>query len=208
VLIAKIAVAVQFVLCVALVGALGLPMARDSIIDFFESAKGPVFHVRPMAENAILIRGRIDFGLVAEVRTLMKERPDVRAVYLDSPGGSDVEARRLHRFLADRGVTTVARGRCASACVLVFMAGRERLLVEGSSIGLHQPHIAGQALPEPIRARALRKIRAEWTALGIGSELVDGALATPPERMWYPSIDELLRGNVVTGVVKGPPVIA
>ena len=58
---------------------------------------------------------------------------------LESPGGLLLEGIRVGREVHDRGLRTVTRYECASACALIFLAGRERVLVGSrAKIGFHQ----------------------------------------------------------------------
>ena len=58
---------------------------------------------------------------------------------LESPGGSVSEGVELGRDVSDHGLRTVTRYECASACALIFLAGRERVLVGSrAKIGFHQ----------------------------------------------------------------------
>jgi len=58
---------------------------------------------------------------------------------LESPGGSLSEGIEVGREVSDRGLRTVTRYECASACALIFLAGRERVLVGSrAKIGFHQ----------------------------------------------------------------------
>lgn len=198
---AVLAVTAQVVAGAVLLVWLGLPLLRTTAADFYASAAGPVFHVRPLGDAAVLVRGRIDFGLTAEVRARLDAHPAVRAVHLNSPGGVSVEAHRLHRLLAARGVTTVVREQCASACVIVLMAGRERLLAGDARVGVHRPHVAGEELPGLLAPRALRRVREEWIAAGMPPAFVDRALQVPARAMWHPTPEELLAYRVVTGLV-------
>ena len=59
---------------------------------------------------------------------------------LESPGGLLFDALDLGILVRRAGFRTVARSACASACAMIFMGGRERLLVGSKArIGLHQP---------------------------------------------------------------------
>ncbi|HXR56404.1 MAG TPA: hypothetical protein VN858_06355 [Casimicrobiaceae bacterium] len=64
---------------------------------------------------------------------------DAPWLMLESPGGSVSEGIELGREVSDRGFRTVTRYECASACALIFLAGRERVLVGSrAKIGFHQ----------------------------------------------------------------------
>jgi hypothetical protein len=59
---------------------------------------------------------------------------------LESPGGDIGDGIRVAREVRFKGMRTITRGACASACSLIFVAGTERVLVGSRArIGLHQP---------------------------------------------------------------------
>jgi len=61
---------------------------------------------------------------------------------LESRGGSLDAGIRLGKEVHAQGLRTVARGNCASACALIFLAGSERVLAgPRARIGLHQAAI-------------------------------------------------------------------
>ncbi len=71
--------------------------------------------------------------------------PVETVVFTNSPGGDLWTALRIGRLIADRGLRTVAAGRCLSACAIMFVGGRERRfaagLVRGEAwLGLHGAH--------------------------------------------------------------------
>lgn len=58
---------------------------------------------------------------------------------LESPGGSLSDGIEVGREVSDHHLRTVTRYECASACALIFLAGRERVLVGSrAKIGFHQ----------------------------------------------------------------------
>lgn len=66
-------------------------------------------------------------------------------VFGNSPGGDLWTAIRIGRLIADRGLRTVAAGRCLSACAIMFVGGRERRFAAGLGrgeawLGLHGAH--------------------------------------------------------------------
>lgn len=69
-----------------------------------------------------------------------KVQPFFPTVWLDSPGG-DVDAAIIAGlFLREiKARTLVVKGSCASACVLIFVGGVQRILV-GGRLGLHRPY--------------------------------------------------------------------
>jgi len=65
---------------------------------------------------------------------------------LESPGGLIFDALDLGIQVRRAGFRTVARSACASACAIIFLGGRERVLAgPKAKIGLHQPsRVAGR----------------------------------------------------------------
>ena len=75
----------------------------------------------------------VDFG--AKLLTLPRDRPI--EVYLNSPGGSVLIGLKIASLVHNAELITRVpyRGRCYSACVLVFAAGRERVANSKATIG-------------------------------------------------------------------------
>ena len=72
---------------------------------------------------------------------------------LESLGGDMVEAMAIGRFIRETASGTLVIKHCASACVLILIAGVSRIAFEGSSVGLHRPYyepkeFAGLSLPD------------------------------------------------------------
>jgi hypothetical protein len=59
---------------------------------------------------------------------------------LESPGGGLLDGINLGRQVRARGLRTITRYDCASACAIIFLGGIERVLAGSRArIGLHQP---------------------------------------------------------------------
>lgn len=68
------------------------------------------------------------------------DRHGTRTLWLDSPGGSVVDAMEMADVIGALGVTTVVRGKamCASACAsVVFVAGKYRRIDKGGQLLIH-----------------------------------------------------------------------
>ncbi|MEG1969713.1 MAG: hypothetical protein RR101_06295 [Burkholderiaceae bacterium] len=102
----------------------------------------------------------------------------LRCVQLQaSPGGSTVAALRMGELIRSRGLRTVARGACVSACAIAFLGGDPREL--GASYAgqttfllFHGSYDRASGQRDPVLSEAV----AAWLALR-----TDGAL--PPELM-------------------------
>jgi ATP-dependent protease ClpP protease subunit len=84
-----------------------------------------------------------------EVEEILAKHPRAKKVecWIDSPGGSLVEAKRMYSALRRHGaeVTTIAADHCASAATLVLMAGSLRLAMPNSEIVLHGAEVSPQS---------------------------------------------------------------
>jgi hypothetical protein len=69
----------------------------------------------------------------------------ILGIALNSPGGSVVEAEKLVTTILNTKLgTLVVRGNvCASACFLLFAAGRQKVADEGALLGVHSANIRG-----------------------------------------------------------------
>ena len=165
--------------------------------DSIENDLGQVALVVSDDNRTLGFSGPIAFGVTRRVRAVLAAHPSITTVRLTSPGGRVVEARELSEVIARRGLTTVAVGNCASACTVLFMAGRERLLAPTSTLGFHR-YLSPD--PEQEEAEANMAIdRRYFRARGIPAWFVERAFATPNDEMWRPSLDEMRVANVVTG---------
>ena len=96
------------------------------------------------------VSGEITPGDTARVSMLLAEarkqdRPFF-AVYLDSPGGNLMEGIKLGQAIREAGAVTVllTGATCASACILAFAGGAERIAYRGSRLGVHGASENGQ----------------------------------------------------------------
>ena len=59
------------------------------------------------------------------------------AIALAGPGGSAQEAAKLAEYIKEEDLKTVAVGQCHSACSLMWLAGRDRTILEEAVVGFH-----------------------------------------------------------------------
>jgi hypothetical protein len=145
------------------------------------------------------LEGRIDFGVTAALAALLEAEPEVRTLRLQSPGGRVAEARGLVGVVRAFALATAARGDCASACTLVFIAGHSRRLDPGARLGFH-----GYALRAPVFGmidpdRELARDSAVFRAAGVDAAFLDRAMAVPHRAMWFPARAELIAAGVIGG---------
>ena len=111
-----------------------------------ERAEGAAERADPAAERAeaagervvLVMSGMIGRGSHREFRRAVS-RSKAEVVVLEGPGGILGEALLIAEEVRRRGLTTVvaANNRCASACAIVFLAGRTKHMGRGAAVGLH-----------------------------------------------------------------------
>ncbi len=181
---------VQFLLCLSVVGMIGLPIATLLPIALAAAHGRPV----PMAGTVLREGGRvIDFnGPVGKAsaeefrRVLDASRPAL--VRLESNGGLVAQARYIAAMIRARGLDTEVSDRCVSACTIMFFAGRKRLLLDDGVLGFHS-YSSSAETPQAI----LRQEESERTAYitgGVSPSFVEQIFSIPPAKVWYPTRDE------------------
>jgi hypothetical protein len=102
-----------------------------------------------------------------------------------------------------RGLNTFVAQDCMSACTIVFLGGKERMIFPSARIGFHQPAFRGMTAAS--RAAAIATEQARLQRFGLSREFAVRANTATPSGMWFPAHDELVREKVVTRVVQPQP---
>ena len=160
------------------------------------------------------LTGTIDQGAADRFAAEIAARGEyVKTVSLNSPGGSVEDALAIGQLIHQKGFSTsVASGAlCASSCPLLLAAGKKRLASAKSAIGVHQIYAiapaaadlssrtaAGDAMSEAQKTTA--EITRYLTTMGVDPALWLHALDTPPDRLYYFSVQELTVLKLVTNV--------
>ena len=150
---------------------------------------------------------------------LLSRSPNVRTLFLSSPGGLTLEARLIAAEVRKRRLSTYVEQYCASACTQLFVAGRERVIGKEGVLGFHQ------AVGVDRRGRATRvnraterklspttvfgvngndTLRLAYELAGIDKGFIDKVLEKSHEEMWFPSAKELTAAKVITRQADGP----
>lgn len=147
----------------------------------------------------IAIEGDLAEGTAKRLRVMLRARPNVRVLSLDSDGGLVDEAEQLGDIVAAHGLSTVVRDSCVSACTLVYVRGRERFAQEGARFGFHAPWVPAEGgkeeqVPSDDEKQA-------YLAAGIAGDFVTEALAVPSAQVWFPDGKRLVDARVVTAIL-------
>ncbi len=143
--------------------------------------------------------GGITFGAAKEFNRFVDALGGLKLVHLNSPGGRISEAQRMGEIVKVHGLSTYVSNDCLSACTIVFLNGRDRLINAHSRVGFHQPYFPGMTEESKREAVALEQRRLEQ--LGVSPIFARKANTYSPQEMWAPDADELLSAHVATRVV-------
>jgi hypothetical protein len=153
--------------------------------------------------------GSIDLGAADRFAEEIAARGEyVKAVSLNSPGGSVEDALKMSTLIRDKGLNTqvATKALCASSCPLVFAGGVAREAEEDAILGVHQVFNAGEDRPSAEQAMSgaqstTARIARHLDAMGIGNGLWIHALETPPDRLYHLTPKEMAAFKLTTNPV-------
>jgi hypothetical protein len=146
--------------------------------------------------------GGLTIGVSDEIEKFLAADPNVRVIHLNSPGGRLSEGIALETLIRRHRLITYTSTQCASACTLAFLGGRERWVGPTAVLGFHRGgHYPGETRAENERSQAVYE--AELRQAGVAPDFVAKVMATPYDRLWEPTPDELLESGVATNLSDG-----
>lgn len=120
------------------------------------------------------------------------EQADVAGLLIaQSPGGNLLAAHQIGRAIDERDMNTAVLVNCRSACVDVFIAGRERSIAENAELGLHaasNPEF-GFSVDEPY-----------WSHFGFG-DVNAAAYEVPFGKIWVVDAERALQLRLATEIL-------
>jgi ATP-dependent protease ClpP protease subunit len=163
---------------------------------------GPEVSIQVRADGkSILLKGGINDGAAEALAEALARSPSVRTVVLQSNGGWIRQGDMIAKVITDHGLNTYVEQECSSACTLAFLAGKERAAEPNARIGFHSfQSIGGGTTTSAIDAAAAQRL---YRQAGLSSAFIAKIIATPHDRIWYPSHEELLSEGVFTRVSLG-----
>ena len=164
-----------------------------------QEADLPSYIVRALRQGTeIEFLGEIDYGAAQDLRRILDANPSAKILHLNSPGGDVPEARDMFRDVRSRGLIVTVDKLCMSACTLVLLAGKERIIAPGAQIGFHRFWGIGMTTAEmDVISQADRNF---MRSAGVSPAFVDRAFSTPSTSMWIPTAQELTTAGVITGI--------
>ena len=182
-------------------------IAAPQIAGMYEMVSGDArvgpHQFRVLANGEMLeFSGGITFGTAGEFESFLSAMPNVRVVRLKSMGGRIREAQKMSDMIRARKLSTFVMDDCLSACTIMFLGGEERGMLATARLGFHQPTFGGLTAED--RKAVITRERVRLQSFGLSKDFAERANAAPPNAMWYPEKEELLREHVVTRVMEVP----
>ncbi len=147
-------------------------------------------------DTTLRLNGEIDWQSYRQLEAMMADT-EVSALHLNSAGGLIPAARGMAKLVADAGLPTHVAETCASACTLIFLAGRPRTLGKSGRLGFHG--YADQNLSGLIDIQAEQaRDRSAMAAAGLDARFLDRIFDVPPTQMWFPTRADLVAAGVLT----------
>lgn len=150
-------------------------------------------------EEQLILYGDIGDGTARELESLLKIRPKVWLIHLESGGGLIYESLLISKIIKERGLDTYSASGCDSACTIVFLAGKSRYLNDGAQLGFHSASLDGKSGSKvQIFNSEMKKY---YLDQGLPNYFVKQIIMTDSEDMWYPTYEELLDAKVIDKVL-------
>ena len=129
---------------------------------------------------------------------------NVIAISLNSPGGKVAVGAAMARSIRARGLRTMVEegATCASACFMLFAAGKERIANENARIGVHSAVTPKVGETETAKSATIDSARL-LAELGVPSTVLGKMVTTKPTEMAWLTRDDLrmMRVNTTAGKV-------
>lgn len=112
---------------------------------------------------------------------------------LNTPGGDVDTGAYIGLIVRDRGmdVGVPANAKCASACFLIFAAGRDKYVAPSARIGVHSAH-DGQGHETPDTAAATIDMTRYLSSIDVPKDIIGRLVTTKPNDMAWLTTDELV----------------
>jgi hypothetical protein len=150
--------------------------------------------------TGIEIYGGISRSVSSDFAHAVSVSPGISFVELSGPGGRGFFAEKIADDIKAKRLDTLVSKKCASACAVVFLAGRHRFMAKSAQLGFHSATSIGEK-----DASTNKLIREQMAAQGIAPSFIEKVFSTPSNAMWYPTFDELVEAGVVTDLAPDTP---
>lgn len=147
----------------------------------------------------MLVTGGIGTNSAKEFQKVANANPKLSIIHLNNEGGLIQEAYEIYKFIQKKGYNTYTSTQCISACTIMYLGGKERLISKKGKLGFHSASVGD--LDGGDYAFINDEIRGIYQESGISGTLISKALSTNANDILYPTHEELIASNAVDFVV-------
>jgi hypothetical protein len=182
-----------------------MPFAGSYFSESLLRMPGPAWSISPATSPGVLrLSGEFKDGVSDALASALAEHAGIRRLELDSPGGGTDEALSMAALVDKYSLSTFVGGQCASACTIVFVAGRERLSTASAKLGFHRArNTIWYYAPDDDKFNG--RLISYFESKGIEAGFVQKAFGVPSNDIWYPSVDELLAAGIISSAPQSGP---
>lgn len=145
----------------------------------------------------IILKGDLGFGTTNRLRAVLNEHPEATGIELDSPGGRALEGIAARDLVRKHGLDTYVQRDCASACVSVYMGGRNRYITARGRMGLHRSGFQWKA--DDGKMNPSDESEAQYMRqMGIDEGFIQRSLAPSIHDLYEPTAAEVLAAGLAT----------
>ena len=162
----------------------------------------------------------IDWGHEEKLLQILKKHKKIDTLILKSGGGMIEVANKMADLVIDAELDTIVEENCESACVTIFLAGKNRHMGIGAKIGFHASWWSAENIKSYYQDKredngwetpfefaswlyedTQKEIFREFEYLlerGVQPHFAIQTLKVGSDGMWYPRRKELLKGGILT----------
>ena len=178
---------------------LGLPYTGMVVSETVTRSAGPGWSITTSdSGHEIRVTGEIRPGLSDALTEVLEATPGVERIELESPGGSVSEGLALAELVEKYSLDTAVKTHCASACTMIFVAGRERILSADAELGFHRCRSVLWFDAFLYDDEHNADLAGYFQSKGVSKAFADKVISVPSDDVWYPPLDQLLAAGVVT----------
>lgn len=186
----------------AINGAIYVGTAARDLVALVRSLDDPVvtdYLVERTGEDHLWMSGALNDDSVRDVIALLED-PAITLLRIDSHGGLIGPATRLARYVRDHEITVLAETMCISACVLVLAGSPRGSVYLDSEVTFHKAQAPVELTNRDYRLeseRFLAQFKKLYEEFGVAAW---GPGLAGLEEYWTPTLDQLVRMNLVDAV--------
>jgi hypothetical protein len=197
--IAKILVLLGVFSTILLVWYSYIPQSKEFLSILSGDTGLPPYKIQALPGGTeIEFRGGLRAGCARDLQRVLAANPKAEALDIESFGGRIGEARKMIQLIHTHGLATYTTQYCVSAAAFVLISGKERRIARKARVGFHTGRFPGatfyqRVLLNDIDGRMMR-------SAGVSEQFIMRVLATPPDKLWYPTSKEMLEARAINGV--------